>query len=302
MFDCVGIGICAVDYLCLLSHYPALDEKMDAEQFSYQGGGPVPNALITLARLGAKTAYIGVVGDDEHGKFTLEEFEQEWVDISGVVVDKNCQTNQAFIWIDQQTGKKTVVLNKNSTAELMPNELSNRHITSTRYLHLDGRETEATIAAIELAKEAGVEIVLDAGSPRKRIEEILSLVDYPIVSESFCRNYLKTSNYEEGLEKLVLKGASIAVVTCGAKGCYAADSTGVVFQPAFNVNVVDTTGAGDVYHGAFIYGLLQNWELPQIMKFAAATAAIKCMHLGGRNGIPDLNKVNQFLLSKEENQ
>ncbi len=299
MFDCVGIGICAVDHLCLLDEYPKLDAKIEAKAYSFQGGGPVPNALVTLARLGAKTAYIGVVGDDDNGKFALEEFEQEWVDISGVVVDKNCNTNQAFIWIDRKTGQKTVVLNNNHTAELMPNELSSRHITSTRYLHLDGRETEATLAAIELAKEAGVEIVLDAGSPREQMDDILHYVDYPIVSEYFCREYLRTKNYEKALEKLLKYGASLAVVTCGKRGAYAANSAEIIYQPAFSVDVVDTTGAGDVFHGAFIFGLLQNWTLDETLKFASACAAYKCTHLGGRNGIPNLEQVKKFLQVKE---
>lgn len=300
MFDCVGLGICTVDYSCLLSHYPKLDEKMDVTAFAFNGGGPIPNALVTLARLGAKTAYIGVVGDDDNGKFVLENFEQEWVDISGVVVDKNCETNQAFIWIDQTTGKKTVVLNKNSSAELLPNEVSSRHVTSTRYLHVDGRETEATIAAIEMARDAGVEIVLDAGSIRNNMDKILNMVDYPIVSEAFCVDYLGTSDFEKGLEILLKKGASTAIITCGAKGCYGADSSQMIHQPAFNVNAVDTTGAGDVFHGAFIFSLLQNWTLQKSLKFASATAALKCTQIGGRSGIPDLSKVNQFLHLKEE--
>ncbi len=241
-----------------------------------------------------------MVGDDEHGKFTLEEFEHEWVDITGVVVDKNCNTNQAFVWIDRVSGKKTVVLNNNNTTGLMPNEVSNRHVTSTRFLHIDGRETEATLSAIELAKEAGAEIVFDGGSPREKTEEILQQVDFPIVSENFCFNFLKTKSYEKGLEKLLKYGASTAVITCGVKGSYAANSNGIIYQPVFDVDVVDTTGAGDVFHGAFIYGLLQNWELAKILKFATATSAIKCTQLGGRNGIPNIEKVNQFLQSKEE--
>ena len=296
MFDCVGIGICAVDYICLLSYYPELDEKLDAQQFSFQGGGPIPTALVTLARLGAKTAYLGIVGHDDNGKFVLKQLEQEGVDISAVIVDKNCATNQAFIWIDNQSGKKTIVLNKNSAAApLMPNEISISHIKTTKYLHIDGRETEATIAAIEMAKDAGVKVILDAGSPRKELTKILNLVDYPVVSESFCKSYLSTSSYEKGLEKLMNFGATAAVITCGAKGCYGADENGVIYQPPFNVEIIDTTGAGDVFHGAFIYSLLQNWSLEKNLEFSSAAAAINCTHLGGRAGIPGIKKINQFL-------
>lgn len=300
MFDCVGIGICAVDYLCLLAHYPKLDEKLDAEQFSYQGGGPVPTAMVTLARLGAKTSYIGIVGDDHNGRFLLEQFKKEGVDTSAVIVDKNCTTNQAFIWIDNHTGKKSIVLSRHSsTVPLLPDEISVKHVTSTKFLHVDAREVEATLKAIQLAKKAGVKVVLDAGSKRNEINKILKLVDYPIVSESFCHSYLKTQNYEEGLAKLLKMGAKTAVITCGENGCYGSDKSGVFYQPAFKVDVVDTTGAGDVFHGAFIYGLLQNWHLAEQLKFAAATAAIKCTQLGGRAGIPNLIEVNKFLDGEE---
>lgn len=302
MFDCVGIGICAVDYLCLLSHFPTLDEKLEVEQFSFQGGGPVPTALVTLARLGAKTSYIGIIGDDDNGKFLLKQFEQEGIDISAVIVDKNSITNQAFIWIDKGSGEKTVVLNENSISALSPNEISIKHVTSTRYLLIDGRETEATLAAINWAKEAGVEVVLDAGSPRKKMEQILKLVEYPIVSKNFCHFYLKAGSYEEGLEKLLKTGAKSAVITCGANGCYGADNSEIIYQPAFDVKVVDTTGAGDVFHGAFIFGLLQNWSLTENLKFAAASAALKCNQIGGRVGIPSLKEVKKFLNDKEKSQ
>jgi sugar/nucleoside kinase (ribokinase family) len=177
----------------------------------------------------------------------------------------------------------------------MPNEISISHIKTTKYLHIDGRETEATIAAIVMAKDAGVKVILDAGSPRKELTKILSLVDYPVVSESFCKTYLSTSSYEKGLEKLMNFGATAAVITCGAKGCYGADENGVIYQPPFNVEIIDTTGAGDVFHGAFIYSLLQNWSLEKNLEFSSAAAAINCTHLGGRAGIPGIKKINQFL-------
>jgi sulfofructose kinase len=294
--------MCAVDFSCRLPYYPSLDEKLEIDQFSFQGGGPVPTALVTLARLGAKTSYIGVVGDDEHGRFILSEFKYYGVDISGVVVDKNCASNKAFIWIDKSSGKKSIALNKNGIKELFPDEISTDHITSSRFLHIDGRDTEATLRAIRLAKERGVAVTLDAGSPRNRMKEILELVDYPIVSEAFCRDYLKTTDPYQGLEVLLKMGAKSAVVTLGVKGCYGATDSQVYFQPAYPVEVVDTTGAGDVFHGAFIYGLLNQWTLQQNLKFSAATAALKCTQLGGRSGIPTLEMVLNFINGKEKKQ
>lgn len=303
MFDCVGMGICAVDFISILENYPLLDQKIDAEAFSFQGGGPVPTALVTLARLGAKTSYIGVVGDDENGKFILNEFNKAGVDSSATIIDKNCSTNKAFIWVDKSTGKKSIVLNHDSTsAPMIADEISRRHLTTTKYLHIDGRETEAVFEAVKFAKKNGAEIVMDAGSPRKSMDELLKLVDYPVVSEAFCSAYFETGSFEKNLLRMREYGAKCAVITCGEKGSYAMDGSGMYYQPAYDVEVIDTTGAGDVFHGAFIFGLIQKWKLEDIIKFSAAAAALKCTKIGGRSGIPDLNIVNIFLAQKEKAQ
>ena len=294
-YDCVGFGICAVDYLCIVPRYPQLDEKTEAIDFSQQGGGPVPTALVTLSRLGCKTAFIGRIGNDANGKFLLNEFAREGVDTSAIIVDDSMPTNQAFIWIDQTSGKKSIVLNNQHYCAVKRSEIRCDRIRSLKFLLIDGRDTEATFSVIDWAKRQGAQIVLDAGSPRDKMDELLHRVDYPIVSESFCRNYLNIANFEHAIEALLNFGAKAAVVTCGNRGCYGGDRAGIYFQNAFPVKVVDTTGAGDVFHGAFIFGLLQNWQTPEILKFASATAAIKCMRIGGRLGIPNYDMVKKFM-------
>lgn len=294
-YDCLGFGICAADYLCIVSKYPALDEKTETVEFSLQGGGPVATALVTLARLGCSTSFIGRIGNDVTGKFLLNEFEKEGVNTTGVIIDQSMPTNQAFIWIDQQTGKKSIVLNDQHYREILPPEIRLDHVGTAKYLLIDGRDTEATFKLIKWAKERGAEIIIDAGSPRDRMEDLLSLADYPVVSESFCQKYLKLSDYKKAIKKLLEYGAIAAVVTCGSRGCYGGDKTGNYYQPAFEVAVVDTTGAGDVFHGAFVFGLLQHWSLQKILRFASATAAIKCTRIGGRSGIPDFQTAENFL-------
>ncbi len=294
-FDCLGLGICAIDYLCIVPKYPELDEKTEAVEFSLQGGGPVATALVTLARLGCKTTFIGRIGDDACGKFLLNEFATEGVNITGLITDKFRPTNQAFIWIDKQTGKKSIVLNNKGYLPISDSEIDLDHIQSARYLLIDGRDIEANLMLIRWAKKKGTKIILDAGSPRERMEELLRLVDYPVVSERFCQAYLKQKNCEKAIKELLDKGAEAAVVTCGSEGCYGGDRTGIYYQPAFPVDAVDTTGAGDVFHGAFIFGLLNNWNLETILKFSSATASIKCTKIGGRLGIPNLQTVNDFL-------
>jgi ribokinase len=296
-YDCLGFGICAADYLCLVPRYPALDEKTEAAEFLRQGGGPVATALVTLARLGCKTSFISLIGDDADGKFILDEFQREGVDTSGIIIDKSIATNQAFIWIDRPTGKKSIVLNNRNHRPIAPSEIIRDHIGSVKYLLLDGRDTDASFDLITWTKSKGAKIVLDAGSPRNRINELLAVIDYPVVSQSFCQQFFMTDDYEQATSVLLNRGAAAAVITCGNKGCYGGDAAGLYFQQAFPVEVVDTTGAGDVFHGAFLFGLLNDWRLPEILKFASATAAIKCTRLGGRSGIPDLATVTKFLES-----
>jgi sulfofructose kinase len=296
-YDCLGFGICAADYLCIVPRYPGLDEKTEAVEFFRQGGGPVAMALVTLARFGCKTSFISLVGDDIDGKFIIAEFQREGVDTAGIIIDKSIATNQAFIWIDRPTGKKSIVLNNRNHRQIAPSEIVLSHIGSVKYLLLDGRDTDASFDLIRWAKAGGVKIVMDAGSPRNSMNELLAVVDYPVVSQVFCQQFLKTNDYKIAVEKLLNFGATAAVVTCGKQGCYGGDASGLYFQNAFPVEVVDTTGAGDVFHGAFLFGLLNNWELPEILKFASAAAAIKCTRLGGRSGIPDLATVNKFLES-----
>ncbi len=294
-FDCIGFGICAVDFLCLVPKYPGLDEKTEALEFSMQGGGPVATALTTLARLGRHVSFIGRIGDDANGKFLVNEFTRDGVNISGLMIHPNIPTQQAFIWIDASNGKRSIVLNSSRYRPIAVSELKLAHVRSARYLLIDGRDTEATFALLHWAKAHGTKTVLDAGSQRQDMEAMLALVDYPVVSERFCQQYFGSDNYPWVAQQLVQRGATAAVVTCGSRGCYGADPQSSYYQSAFPVKVVDTTGAGDVFHGAFIFGLLENWELPKILRFASAVAALKCTQLGGRSGIPDLQTVNNFL-------
>lgn len=298
-YHCIGFGICAADYLCIVPKYPQLDEKTETVEFSYHGGGPVATALVTMARLGFNTSFIGKIGKDTDGEFILQQFYDDGVDTSGIIVSKNMQTNKAFIWIDQKSGKRSIVLNGKNYKPVSENEISFAHIKSTKYLLIDGRDTDSVFYAIKWAKKNGAQIVLDAGSPREKMNELLKLVDYPVVSQSFCHKYFNTKNYRDAVQQLISFGAKAAVVTCGEKGCYGADKAGSYYQPAFQVPVVDTTGAGDVFHGAFIAGLLRNWQLPDILKFSSAVAAIKCTQIGGRKGIPNMKLAIEFLKTHE---
>jgi ribokinase len=293
-FDCIGFGICALDYLCLIPKYPQLDEKTVLSDFSKQGGGPVPTALVTLSRLGARVAYFGKIGNDPEGEFVRQELTREGVSVDYLIRDENAQTPNAFIWIDRDSGKRTVVLNRTKISEISPTEIPLDAVAAKVWL-IDGWERSGTLRVATEARRRGQAVVADFGSLREKIDEMLPLVDFPVVSENFVKQYFGDVGPAEASQRLLRFGARAAVVTCGNQGCFGTNQIRTFFQPAFYVPVVDTTGAGDVFHGAFVFGILQEWPLPRILRFASAVAALKCTGFGGRTAIPTLGAVEKFL-------
>lgn len=290
--ECVGLGLCALDYTFVVDRYPRLDDKIDAVSFSRQGGGPVPTALCTLSKFRVPSAFIGKCGKDNDGKLLHDELCRFGVNSRCLILDPDSRTPRALIIVDKQSGKRTVILDRTETSALSPDELDAAVIQRARFLLIDGREPETSLTAAVLARKAGGEVILDAGSPRKNIGDILPYVDHLVVSNRFSLDFTQEVDPGRAALKLAHMGFKSVVITSGHKGNVGATSDGQLFQQeAFKVDVVDTTGAGDVFHGAFIYGLVQGWELSRILEFASAAAALKCTRLGGRHGIPELEEV-----------
>jgi ribokinase len=284
-----------MDYSFLVEGYPEPDDKINAESFSRQGGGPVATALCTLGKFGARSVFIGKCGDDNDGHDIKSELDNYGVNTDGLILDKSSISPKAFIIVDRQTGKRTVILNRNNTATLSPDELNIDLIQNSKFLLLDGRESETSVTAAKIARGSGVEVILDAGSPRKDIDKLLPYVDHLVASHRFSSDYINEIDPARAVLKLIHMGFKNVVITSGVDGCVGANSEGEIFrQGIFAVDVIDTTGAGDVFHGAYIYVLYKNWELPKILKFASATAALKCRALGGR-AIPDLPEIKKLI-------
>ena len=299
LWDCLGVGICALDYLSILDPYPGLDEKIDVLASSIQGGGPVPTAMAALSKLGAKVAFVGKVGDDYEGKLIRSELEKFKVNTDFLIVDKKVKSLKAFIWVDKGSGKRTVALDRIKMSPIKPEELSFLKKVSFKYLHLDGRDIEANIFLAKKARKDGSEVILDLGSLRENIESLFPYVDYLVVSKKFAYDYTGLKDLSQACLELKKIGFKCVVITISEKGCLWTDSQKVNYFPGFKIDVVDTTGAGDVFHGGFIYGLLRKWRMGKIIQFASACAALKCRKLGGREGIPTLKEVENFLKSKK---
>ena len=294
----VGVGLCALDYICIVEKYPVPDQKIDALAFSRQGGGPVATALCALGHFGEHVSFIGKVGKDPEGKLIRSELERFGVSSGSMVFDPYSRTPRAFIWVDSRTGERTVVLDRTEITDLEPKELDTALLKSCRYLLLDAREAQASFHAAKIAKDSGAEVVLDVGSPRGNIEELLPMIDHLVVSRTFADKYTGIEEPGEASLKLLSKGFKTVVITLGKGGSVCA-TEGDFFQvDSYNIAVVDTTGAGDVFHGAYIYGLSKGWQLKEVVEFASAAAAMKCTRIGGRQGIPTVDEVVQFMEEK----
>lgn len=298
-FDIASFGICAVDFLGLVSKYPRPGEKIPLEAFSKQGGGLAGTALTAAARLGAKTAYIGKLGGDEYSRFLLEEFQKDGVDISHVIFEDGAQPPISFIHVEKGTGERRIARYWQEF-DLWPDELDRAVIQNSRILFLEHHFVAAGIAAAKWSKESGGIVVIDAERQVPRFEEILQLADYIIVSQNFAALQTGSGDPEKAAHLLHKKYGGVVVVTVGEKGAFCRTSESAFYQPAFPVEVVDTTGAGDVFHGAFMVGLIKNWPLPWILEFSAAVAAMKCRGLGGRAMIPSREEVMAFLRERGE--
>ena len=296
-FDLVGFGICSVDFLGVVEKYPAPGEKIPMTAFAKQGGGLTGTALVAAARLGVKTAYIGKLGEDEYSRFVLEEFQHDGVNVDQVIFAEGAQPPVAFIHVEQNSGERRIARYWKEF-DLQPKEIAAEVIRNSRMLFLEHHFVEAGIFAARLSKQAGGLVVVDAERNVAGFEPILHAADYVIVSQNFAAQQTGSADPEQSASRLQQKYGGIIVVTAGESGAFCRTPENTFYQPAFPVEVVDTTGAGDVFHGAFMAGLLEHWPLSKILEFASAVAAMKCRGLGGRAMIPNRREVEAFLQSR----
>jgi len=261
-----------------------------------QCGGPASTALVTLSRLGIKTSFLGSISDDTWGIEIVKGLREEDVDASFLKITPGYTSQFAFIAITEGGGNRTIFWHRGSVPHLRAGDVDLSHFSGAKILHVDGLMIEAAQEAARQARRMGLRVVCDAGTMREGSLELASLVDVLIASERFPDPLLgEDVPPAEILETLRQLGPKEVIITRGLKGSMGFSDGEIISQEAFTVDARDTTGAGDVYHGAYIYGLLQNWDMRECMRFASATAALKCRETGGRKGIPCLEEVRQFL-------
>ena len=294
--DVAGLGCACLDFLGIVPHLPDRDDQVWMSGSTQQGGGMVSTALVTLSRLGVPTAFAGKIGNDMAGRVVKEEFDLYGVDSAHLVMAPGARTPVSMILVDESTGQRTIMAG-GSSVEMSPSEVPAGVVASAKYLLLDTTTRQAALAAARIARDAGVPVVLDADSLSRPqdIGELLRSTDYLIASKVFAEALTGLTGPSKAVEALAGYGSSAAVVTLGEAGSLTLAGGRSFHTPAFPVEVVDTTGAGDVYHGAFIFGLLREWRLEKTAEFASAVAAMSCTRLGGRQGIPTLDEAISFL-------
>lgn len=264
-------------------------------RFSKQGGGQVATALVALSRWGVKTKYIGKIGEDELGQFSLHSIRQEGVDVSSVTIESNATNQFAMIIVDGPTGERTILWNRDERLMYREGELQKEEVCSGKILHLDGHDIHAALLCAKWAKEEGIPIIIDLDKVEPLTSELIKEIDFVITSSRFPKLCTGISDQKKALLELQKCTTGFLCATLGHEGSIALVNGEFFHVEGFKVNAVDTTGAGDVFHAGFIYGLLQNWEVAEILRFANAAAALKCRDIGGRKGIPSLEEVQRFL-------
>jgi ribokinase len=289
-------GLVASDFLLRTSFPVPLDLKVRVERVVRQGGGPAANAAVGLARLGASVTWAGAVGSDALGREQLDELAAERVDVHGANVVAGAASFVSFILVDRATGARTI-FSAPAGRPLAPAEGARIPAPRPHLVLVDGWGGRAQRRVAELARAAGIPVLLDAGSLRDEVLELVPLAEVVIASMPFADALSGDGRHDAALAALRAMGPRLVAVTRGKRGCVAAaEGSSEPFEvAALPVEAVDTTGAGDAFHAGAAWGLLRGRTWESALRFAAAVAACKCRRVGARDGLPRERDVERFL-------
>lgn len=297
--DIIGLGDPNMDLIVELEKLPETNTNMRMYEYCFQGGGNVATAVAASGMLGLKSAIVGIVGDDLLAQNAVEDFAYNHVDTSHLVVRENTRSNFCLCVTERYNQGKEFISKPGSFSLLTPEDLDEAFIKSAKVLHI-GLFNPAVEQACKWIHEAGGKVSIDAAYYRPDIYENYQNIDIFIASETYYRELcadkgFDPADYEPAMRYVQQHGPETVIFTFGSEGCRGVWKDQYFALPAFQVDVVDSTGAGDVFHGAYIYAYLQGWEAEKCARFSSAVSAIKCTRLGGRAGIPDLPTVERFL-------
>jgi len=294
--DVVGLGLNATDTVMTVRKFPALGGKERVVAASMQAGGQVATALVTCRRLGLKVRYIGKVGNDPAGRLQLDSLRREGLDMAYIKVMRGVPNQYGYILVDQATGERTIFWDRDARLAVQPKELKPIAITSARLLHLDGCDVDAALVAARWAHRARIPVLADLDTVYRNVEKLFPYIDYLIASTQFLPTVTGHADPFKVLEYMAREyHVHTPGMTLGRDGALVYHGGQFYYSPGFVVETVDTTGAGDVFHGAFAYALLEGWDLPRALDFSNAMAALNCTVLGARGGIKSRDEAEHLM-------
>jgi sulfofructose kinase len=305
LFDLVGVGLNATDTLLLVAKYPQHGGKVAFEREIVSPGGQVASALVTCGKLGLRTKYIGAVGDDERGRIQMASLREAGLNgvrmnLDDVEIRPGCPNQSAYIVIDQSTGERTIFWHRPECLTLDPSRITPEKITCARMLHVDGHDTPAVARAAHIAREHGIPVSVDVDNVYPGFDQVLACVDYLVGSTEFPERWTGERDPFRALERIQNEyGMRVAAMTLGPHGALAREAGQFVYSPGFVVNCVDTTGAGDVFHGAFCYSVLKGASVRDALEFSNAMAALNCTRLGARGGLATADQARDLIARGE---
>ncbi len=306
-YDVIGIENLIMDFAVRINRLPKTDGFAYIRDYCWQSGGNASSAIVALARLGARCGMVGTTGSDAFGSFCREDMQRHGVDTSHIRQVPG-STTFCICLAEEETQGRSILGKPGDVGRLSDEEIDEGYIAKARAIHFGLPYTPASDAAIRFARKHNILVSLDAGGPVPNAEDLAAKADILIMSESFYGALFQNASYEENCASLLAKGPQVVIVTLGKNGCAGADANGTFRLESFagcGFEIVDSTGAGDVFHGGFLYAWLHrygrapyHYTIKDCARFASAVSYINCMSLGGRTGIPDLAMVDTFLQKK----
>jgi ribokinase len=293
--DVVGVGLAVIDLKVTVSSVPKAEEVVLAFDYHKHHGGPVANALVTLQRLGMKTQYMGMFGDDEYGRLILDGMKAEGIDTSSIRLSEGENSAFSIVMVDAGTKARAIAFHAGCGLIVPPECIDPAAIESARMVHVD-IYTPAVLAACEAAKRAGIPISVDADALFPGLEELLEMANIFMASNDIAAGLVDEDDPALAGERILKKyGLDLVGVTCGKDGSVVMTPDETVRAEGFRIDAADTTGAGGVYKGAYLYGHLNGWPIQRSARFANAAAALMCSGMNGWADIPTLTQVEEFL-------
>ena len=300
-FDAVGFGLNAVDHLIVVPEYPAFDTKIRLLEHKQSAGGQTATAMVALRRLGLNTAYAGRFGSDSEGVFGFQTLKDDDVNVEFAQVVEGARNQIAFITIDARSGERTIVWDRDDRLAYQREEAPVEFGPLGKVLHLDAHDPPACVRVAQAAREAGTIVSADIDNVYDGLPELLPLIDILIGSKEFPRRVTGITDERAALVELKARyGCALVGMTIGAAGAVVYLDGTFIESPGFAApgGCRDTTGAGDAFHGGFLYGLLTGEDLETSLKLGNAVAAIKCSALGARTALPTKSELASFLAQR----